>query len=143
MGGKSRTVEEIVAAIAGDAHGVVTRAELRAAGVSARQIDRRIANGALIPEYTGVYRAGHCAPSTEARYMAAVRACGEGAVLCGKAAAYLLGLLKSPFPPQPEVMTPTERKRRGVKTKRARTIDRRDVTAFHDTPRYHGPPDAR
>ena len=49
--------------------------------------------------HRGVYRVGHRAPSVEARYLAAVLACGEGAVLSGRAAAYLWGLLKGPAPP--------------------------------------------
>ena len=53
-------------------------------------------NGALLPVYRGVYRVGHRAPSVEARYMAAVLACGEGALLSGRAAARLLGLLRGP-----------------------------------------------
>ena len=41
--------------------------------------------------YPGVYRVGHAAPSVEATYMAAVLACGDGALLMGAAAAYLYG----------------------------------------------------
>jgi hypothetical protein len=134
MGGKSRTVEERIALIAGGAHGVVTRAELRAAGVTAREIDRRIAKGALIPEYPGVYRAGHRAPSVEARYTAAVKAHGDGALLKGGAAAYLLGILKSPSPPSPEVLTTRDRRVKGVKTTRTRRIERQDVTDYKGIP---------
>jgi very-short-patch-repair endonuclease len=65
--------------------------------------------------------------------MAAVKACGDGAVLCGRAAGHLLGLLKGP-PPPPEVMTPTERRVRGVKTRRCRKIHPRDATAFRGIP---------
>jgi hypothetical protein len=42
----------------------------------------------------------------EAHYLAAVKACGAGALLSGRAAAHLLGLLKGQAPP-PEVTTPT------------------------------------
>src|SRR5918994_399227 len=110
MGTKPRTVEEIVASIAGDAHGVVTRKELLAAQVTPKQIKHRIAKGALIPEYPGVYRAGHAARSRESTYMAAVKAGGEGAVLFNQAAGHHLAILKSRSWPQPEVLTRTERK---------------------------------
>jgi hypothetical protein len=60
--------------------------------------------------------------------MAAVKACGAGAVLSGRAAAYLLGILKCRRPPPPEVTCPTERKVTGVPAKRSRRIDPRDVT---------------
>jgi len=79
MGGQGRTTEEIVARLATRAHGVVARREILAAGLSERQIDRRIGRGALIVVHPGVYRVGHRAPSVEARYVAAVKAAGEGA----------------------------------------------------------------
>src|SRR3954463_14295768 len=127
MGPKSGTVEEKIARIASTAHGVVTRVELLAARVTAKQIKSRVAKGALIPEYAGVYRAGHCAPSTEARYMAATKAGGDGALLCGPAGGYLLGILKSPSPPPPEILTPTERNPKGLKARRSKSLDRRDA----------------
>lgn len=102
------------------AHGVVTRAQLLGAGVSHDEIRHRMRTGALIRVHRGVYRVGHAAPSVEARYLAAVWACGERAALSGRAAAYLLGLLKG-SPPPPEVTAPTERRVPGVRTRRSRT----------------------
>jgi hypothetical protein len=100
-------------------HGVVTRAELLAAGVSDREIRRRREKGGLIRQYPGVYRVGHAAPSVEASYLAAVKACGEGAALAGRAAGHFLGLVRD-RPPLPEVVAPTERRVKGVRTKRVR-----------------------
>jgi Transcriptional regulator, AbiEi antitoxin len=105
---QSRTVEQELARIAEAQHGVVTRVQLLAAGVSASGIERRLRKGTLIREYPGVYRVGHRAPSIKARYLAAVRACGEYSVLSGRAAGHLLRLLKGSAP-QPEVTTLTER----------------------------------
>lgn len=119
MGGQTDTVEAICARIAGRAKGIVERWELLGAGVTARQIERRIQKGALIPEFPGVYRVGHAAPSPEARYLAAVKACGQGAALSGRAAAWLWGLIKG-VPPLPEVTSPRRRTVRGVKTRRCR-----------------------
>jgi hypothetical protein len=81
--------------MAGMAHGVVTRAQLLRAGVTVAEMKWRLRTGALLREYPGVYRVGHRAPSVEARYLAAVKTCGEEAVLSGKAAAHLFGLLKA------------------------------------------------
>jgi hypothetical protein len=119
----SRTVEEILAAIGRRAHGIVTRRELLAAGVSDTEIRKRVRKGLLITQYPGVYRVGHAAPSIEASFAAAVKACGEGAFLRGRAAGYLLGLLKRP-PPQPEVWAPTERRIDGIEIRRSRRTRR-------------------
>ena len=110
----------VMARTAGAAHGVATRAQLLEAGITNAEIDWRLGTGTLIRVHRGVYRVGHCAPSVEARYLAAVWACGEGAVLSGRAAAYLLGLLKG-SPPPPEATTPTERHLPGIRTRRSRT----------------------
>jgi hypothetical protein len=125
-------VERGIARLAGGSHGVVTRAELSGAEVTKAKIDQRVRSGALIVEFRGVYRAGHRAPSVEARYMAAVKACGKGAVLSGLAAGYLFGLVKGSAPP-PDVTAPTERRVKGVRTRRRR-LDPRDATVWHRIP---------
>jgi hypothetical protein len=104
-----RTVDQILAEIASGAHGVATRAELRAAGLSVEQIRRRVRSGALIRMHRGVYRVGHTAPSREATYLAAVKACGPGALLERRAAAHLHRLIRG-SPPAPEVITPGDHK---------------------------------
>jgi hypothetical protein len=120
MRDQSRTVEVVVGQLASQQHGVVTRAQLLGAGVTARQIEHRMRAGALLREHPGVYRVGHRAPSIEARYLAAVLAGGEGAQLSGQAAAYLFALVKGSALP-PEVTTGTERHIRGVRTRRSRS----------------------
>jgi hypothetical protein len=61
--------------------------------------------------------------------MAAVLACGEGAVLSGRAAAFLFALIKGAAPP-PEVTTMADRRVAGVVTRRVRRLDQGEVT-FH------------
>jgi predicted transcriptional regulator of viral defense system len=129
---QSTTAEQELARIAGRSHGVATRAELLEAGVSADQIGRRVRKGLLLVEYPGVYRVGHRAPSVEARYMAAVKACGEGAVLCGRSAAHLLGLVRTPSS-LPEVAAPTKRRIRGVRTTRLK-LHPTEVTRWRGIP---------
>jgi very-short-patch-repair endonuclease len=73
---------------------------------------------------------GHEALSLEARYLAAVRACGDNAALSGKAAAYLYELIRG-TPPRPEVMTRSERRVPGVKTRRSKSLQ---VTTFRGIP---------
>ena len=117
-----RTVDELLARMATRAHGVVTRDDLLRAGVTRDQIKSRLQRGSLIAEHRGIYRVGHRAPSDESRYLAAVLACGQGALLSGLAAAHLLGLVKGPAP-VPEVTAPTERRVCGVTTRRTRRAD--------------------
>jgi hypothetical protein len=120
---KSSTVEAVLAKLASRSHGVVTRVQLLAAGITLAEIRQRVATGALQREHHGVYRVGHRAPSVEARYLAAVWACGDAAVLSGRAAAHLWGILKGAAPP-PEVTAPSEHRIAGVATHRARHIER-------------------
>ncbi len=133
MGVQDSTVKQMLARIAAAQHGVVTRAQLRGASVSAKQIEHRLGVGQLIREHRGVYRVGHRASSEEARYLAAVLACGRRAVLSGRAAGHLLGLLKG-SPPPPEVTTATMRQVAGVVTRRCRHMDARDVTRYRGIP---------
>jgi Transcriptional regulator, AbiEi antitoxin len=133
MAGKVRTVERVVARLATRSHGVVTRRQLIAAGITEDEIDQRLATGALLREHRGVYRVGHRAPSVEARYLAAVVACGEGALLSARAAAHLWGLVKGAAP-APEVITRTERRLKGVTTRRARRTDPPDGTTHRGVP---------
>ena len=127
MGPKVRSVEQELARIAHGAHGVATRTEILSAGVTLAELKHRLASGALIPVHRGVYRVGHRAPSVEARYMAAVRACGDGALLSGLAAAHLHGLVKGRAP-APEVTARTGRRVRGVRTRKCPALDDRDGT---------------
>jgi very-short-patch-repair endonuclease len=113
------TVEVVIARIASRQHGVVTRVQLLDAGLTTHEIRHRVDRGALLREHRGVYRVGHRAPSVEARYLAAVFACGADARLTGQAAAHLLGLLKGPIA-APEVTTPLKRRANGVKVRRGR-----------------------
>jgi very-short-patch-repair endonuclease len=133
MDPKGRTVESVIGRIASRSHGVVTRAELLEAGVTQTEIRRRVRRGDLARVHRGVFRAGHTAPSLEARYMAAVKACGPRSVLAGRAAAHLLGLLRRP-PSLPEVLTATERRIRGVITYRVRRTELTDGTRWPGIP---------
>lgn len=127
------TVEKISAAIAERQHGLARRRQLLDAGILAAGIQRRIRKGYLIAEYPGVYRVGNRAPSLESRYLAAVLACGEEALLFGRAAGHLLVLVRG-REPTPEVISPTRRRVAGVITHRSRGIDPRDATIHRRIP---------
>lgn len=65
--------------------------------------------------------------------MAAVRACGEGALLAGRAAAHLFGLVRG-GPPAPEVIQNGQRRPKGVRTHRSHWIAPADATSWLGIP---------
>ena len=74
-------------------HGLITRARMRDLGFGDRAISRRLAAGRLIAVHRGVSAVGHGALTQPARWLAAVLACGPGALLShGSTAATLWGL---------------------------------------------------
>ncbi len=127
------TVEAILGRLAFSAYGVVRRRELLHCGISLRQIRTRLETGALLVEYPGVYRVGHRAPSVESSYLAAVYACGDGALLSGRAAGYLLALIKGK-PPPPEVIAPNDHNIDGIATSRYRSLHRSEAMKWRNIP---------
>ncbi len=81
-----------ISALAEGQHGVVSIRRLRSLGVSEEEIASRVTAGILHPVFRGVYAVGHPAISRRGRLLAAVLACGDGAVLSHGSAAELLGL---------------------------------------------------
>ena len=69
--------------------------QLAAIGFGDNAIARRVQCGRLHRLYRGVYAVGHTVLGREARWLAAVLACGEGAVLSHRSAAALWGLRPS------------------------------------------------
>jgi hypothetical protein len=130
---QGRTVDQELARLAEAAHGVVRRDQLFAAGLTAAEIRIRMGRGSLIRVYRGVYRVGHRAPSVEARYLAAVWACGEGALLCGVAAAFLLGLVGGRVAPRADVVARNHRRIEGVRVRRSRGLEE-DAFMWHGVP---------
>jgi very-short-patch-repair endonuclease len=76
-------------------HGVVARRQLLEHGLSGEAIDHRIRKGRLHPVRRGVYAVGRPVVSGHGRWMAAVLACGPGAVLSHVGAAQLWGVAGS------------------------------------------------
>lgn len=124
MGDKRNIDERRIAAIAAQQHGVVTLRQLEATGLGRRGVSRRARKGQLHRVHRGVYAVGHRAPSLHARWMAAVLACGDGAVLSHSSAAALWGLLR-PIDGPAHVSTPTgggRRSRRGILVHRCASL---------------------
>jgi very-short-patch-repair endonuclease len=120
-----------VAGIAARQHGVVSSTQLLTAGLSRRAISHWVAAGRLHRIHQGAYAVGHRALSNEGRWMAAVLACGEGAVLSHRSAAELWELL----PPRGGTVHVTveragsRRQRHGIRVHRSSSLPRDEVTS--------------
>lgn len=78
--------------LAGRQHGVVARRQLLELGFNSREIEHRVGRGRLHRVMRGVYAVGWPRLTRERRWMAAVLACGEGAMLSHRSAAALWGI---------------------------------------------------
>jgi uncharacterized protein DUF559/putative AbiEi antitoxin of type IV toxin-antitoxin system len=86
------TPDQRLAATAGRQYGVVSRAQLYEMGFDNPAVARRVESGRLHRLHRGVYAVGHTIVGAHGRWLAAVLACGEGAVLSHRSAAALWGL---------------------------------------------------
>jgi predicted transcriptional regulator of viral defense system len=89
---RGRGWDRAIAEIANEQHGLVSLEQLEALGIDRRTAHDRAGAGRLHRVHHGVYAVGHAPLTREARYLAAVLACGSDAVLSHRSAASLLGL---------------------------------------------------
>ena len=104
--------DAVIAALAAEQHGVVSRAQLLAAGISARQIDWRLKRHRLHVIHRGVYAVGHKALTQEGIWLAAVLAGGGDTRLSFWSSASLLRLRKGSGP-RSHVTCPRKRRSDG------------------------------
>jgi hypothetical protein len=119
-----------VAEFASREHGVVALWEPLDLGLSRTGVKRWVAEGGLHRLYRGVYAVGHTVLTENGRWLAAVKACGPGAVLSHISAALLWNLLRSSSPII-HVTTPGRGSPRGLKVHRVRRLDE-DAVAVVD-----------
>ncbi|MGZ6641283.1 MAG: DUF559 domain-containing protein [Solirubrobacteraceae bacterium] len=114
--------------------GVVARGQLRALGLSDGTVTSWLRTRRLRPLHRGVYAVGHDALRAEGRWLAAVLACGPGAMLSHRSAAALLDLL--PYASATiHVTAPRSRhQQRGIRLHRARSLDALDTTTVRGIP---------
>jgi hypothetical protein len=115
-----------VVEIATKQHGIVTRRQLFEAGVKRQAISRRLESGRLHRLHPGVYAVGHTALGLHGRWLAAVLASGEGALLSHFSAAALWGM-RSTSAPRIDVIVPPASGRRSTATIRIRRGKREGV----------------
>lgn len=92
-------------------NGLLTVDDLRAVGVTVRQVDRRLATGRLQPLQRGAWTAGGRRVAPETRLAAACWAAGPRAAASHRSAGWYWGLIEWP-PKQPELTVPTDVRRR-------------------------------
>jgi hypothetical protein len=112
----------------------VSRAQLAELGVSAATIDHWVRRSRLLVVHRGVYALGHGALRVEGRRLAAVLACGPGAVLSHRSAAAHWELLRTEQT-RADVTTPrTRRAIPGIRLHRSRSLDEKDTTTHEGIP---------
>lgn len=103
--------ERELATLAGRQHGVIARRQLQEAGLGPRTISRRVETGRLFRLHREVFAFGHERLTQRGQWLAAVVACGDGALLSHRSAAALWGLMAWR---EPEVSAPKRRERPGI-----------------------------
>ena len=129
-------VEVRLAGLAERQYGVVTREQLRRLGVGETGIRERVRTKRLHRLHRGVYAVGHRILRVEAHYMAAVLACGDGAVLSHLDAAAHLEI-RQRSSGVIHVTVPTyngRRRRKGVRIHRTARLDPGEITVHEGIP---------
>lgn len=116
-------------------HGVVTLAQLVALGLSPSAVRARVRSGRLRRLHRGVYAVTGVTPGLHLHYMAAVLACGPGAVLSHQSAAALWGVRGSAAS-LVDVTAPTRagRGREGIRVHRGGRLAPEEVAIVEGVP---------
>ncbi len=130
---EGRKVDARVAQAAAGQWSVLSLDELHRCGLTDKAVMVRVRNGLLHPRYRGVYAVGHDNPGLEGCWLAAVKACGTGAVLSHYAAACLWCLLDWDYR-DVEVTTHNPRRHQGIRAHRSDNIERTHRKGIPVTP---------
>ena len=144
MDAKLDTPDVAAAQIAARQHGAITRRQLEACGLGSKAITIRVRKGQLHRIHRGVYAVGHRGLSLPGRFMAAVLACGEEAVLSHTSAIVLWELLK-PIDGPIHISIPAtsgRSRRRGIHLHRAPSLARPSPSPAEPSPSPSYPPQA-
>jgi predicted transcriptional regulator of viral defense system len=129
-----RPVDGEIAELAGRQHGVVAHRQLVTLGLGREAIKYRVRSGRLHRLHRGVYAVGHRVLSANGRRIAAVLACGPGAVLSHRTAGDQWGIRRSASA-RLDVTAPRPRKGpRDIRVCAVRRLDPRDVTVKDGIP---------
>jgi very-short-patch-repair endonuclease len=126
--------DERVAELAAKQWGVVSTGQLRTLGLQRGAVAYRVRAGRLHPVFRGVYAVGHRRLGREGRTLAAVLACGPGAVLSHRSAASWWGLLATASARSDVTVRHGRHAIPGVAVHQARSLDARDTTTHEGIP---------
>jgi very-short-patch-repair endonuclease len=116
-------------------HGVVARSQLLALGYTRREVERRLHNGRLHHVSHGIYAVGRPELTPDGRWMAAVLACGDGAVLSHRSAAELWGIGQEwERRIDVSIRRPSKIHRKGLKVRTRPSLGAKSVTRWRGIP---------
>jgi very-short-patch-repair endonuclease len=114
---------------------VIARSQLLDLGFSPKAIKHRVSVGRLHPIHRGIYAVGLPSLTPHGRWMAAVLACGDGAVLSHSSAAALWRIgseLRSVI--ELSLTSPSRRRRPGLRIHQRPSLKERDLTVEYGIP---------
>jgi very-short-patch-repair endonuclease len=140
----NETLDETLDRLGADQHGVVTRAQLLAEGLTRRMVERRVRSKRLRVVHHGVYQVGPTL-APRGREMAAVLACGPGSFVSYRSAGGLWQILArtgASAPVVAPVVGPVDvtvvgrdaGRRRGIRAHRVARLTAEEVTLIDGIP---------
>ena len=123
-----------VAEFAGTQHAVVDTSQLRTLGAGRGAVHGWVLGGRLHPIHRGVYAVGHAAITREGQEMAAVLACGPGAVVSHRSAAARWNLVRANSKRIDLTAPRARRPRRGIVLHRSRCLTDEDRAVVDGIP---------
>jgi hypothetical protein len=114
--------------------GIVDEADLGGLGFGRGAVQHQLRLGRLHRLYPGVYAVGHTRLTLHGRWLAAVRACGEGAVLSHRTAAAHWDLVPPGGGAFHVTVVGSHCRKRGIMLHQVRRLDRRDRTVRGSIP---------
>jgi len=124
-----------VAALAAEEWSVLSLEELRRCGLTPGMVATRVGRGQLHRLHRGVYAVGHRKVRLEGEFLAAVKACGAGAVLSHYSAGALWRMVEwDERHPEVTVRDTTPRIHKGIRVHRTRILDPSDVRRHRGIP---------
>lgn len=130
------SIDEVIDGLASRQHGLVSRGQLLAAGLTPRMVGRRVAGKRLRPVHRGVYQAGPILPARGGA-MAAVLACGPRSLVSCDSAGWLWEIRPRPAAGAPVDVTVCGRdrnRRPGIRVHRVARLAPDEATAVDGIP---------